>query len=115
MRFRFLKEMTAVIRAENKRREPLLPGENPEFAYDQWVSTDAPFISELCLALLVALSHQIDRELIGLAARADDDGKEISRQRYGLTGSERNRVNPHSVVHWAWTGWDIQRWKIREF
>lgn len=32
--------------------------------------------------LLVSLNHQVERELVGLAARAADEGKEISGQQY---------------------------------
>ena len=41
-----------------------------------------PFVNELCLMFMVALRHQVDRELVGLAARAADDGNEISGQQY---------------------------------
>jgi len=76
------KQMIAVIRAEEQRRESLLPDQDPNFAYDKWLFTDAPFINELCLMLLVTLRHQVERELVRLAARAADDGKEILGQQY---------------------------------
>ena len=74
--------MITVIRTEEERRVSLLTDKDPNFAYDQWVFKDEPFVNELCLMLLVALRHQIERELIGLAARAADDGKEISVKQY---------------------------------
>jgi hypothetical protein len=64
------KEMIAVVRTEQQRRA------------DADRSTDEPFFNEHCLMLLVALWHQVERELVALAARAADDGKEISRERY---------------------------------
>jgi hypothetical protein len=85
-----LKGMITVIRTEEKRRAnlrredeaSLLTKEDGSFAYDQWLFTDAPFVNELCLMLLVSLSHQVERELVSLAARAADDGKEIGGQNY---------------------------------
>lgn len=74
--------MISVIRAEQQRRDSLLTDEDPNFASDQWRFTDAPFVNELCLMLLVALRHQVERELVGLAARAADEGKEVSSQHY---------------------------------
>jgi len=77
-----LKEMIAVIRAEQQRRASLLTEEDPNFAYDQWLFTDAPFVNELCLMLLVTLRHQVERELVSLGARAADEGAVISGQQY---------------------------------
>lgn len=77
-----LKEMIAVIEAEEQRRSSLLTDKDDNFAYDQWLFTDAPFVNELCLMLLVTLRHQVERELVWLAARATNDGKEISFQQY---------------------------------
>lgn len=77
-----LKQMIAVIRDEERRRASLLTDQDQNFAYDQWLFTDEPFINELCLMLLVTLRHQVEREIVWLAARAADDGKEISGQQY---------------------------------
>jgi hypothetical protein len=77
-----LKDMIAVISREQKRRWNLLNGEDPDFYYDQWQFTDRPFLNELCLMVLVTLRHQVERELAGLAARADEGGEEISGQQY---------------------------------
>ena len=77
-----LKDMIAVIRTEQLRREVSLTGEDPNFADDQRLFRDAPFVNELSLMLLVALRHQVERELVGLAARATGDGKDISGQQY---------------------------------
>jgi hypothetical protein len=82
METRILKDIIAVIRAEQQRRASLLTDEEPDFAHDQWLFTDAPFVNELCLMLLVTLRHQVERDLVGLAARAADGGKEISGQHY---------------------------------
>ncbi len=82
-----LKDMIAVIRAEQQRRGTLRREtqstlEDTSFEYDQWLFIDAPFVNELCLMVLVTLRHQVERELIKLAALAADDGKEISGQQY---------------------------------
>jgi hypothetical protein len=45
------KEMIRVIRAERTTRLARLPTEDPDLAYDQWLSTDEPFIDELCPTL----------------------------------------------------------------
>jgi hypothetical protein len=78
----FLKQMIAVVRAEELRRLSLHTDENLDAENDQWLDTDEPFVNELCLMVLVTLRHQVERELVGLAARASDDGKEISRKEY---------------------------------
>lgn len=77
-----IRDIIDVIRTEQRRRASLLTDEDPNAAYDQWLFTDGPFVSEVCLMLLVGLWHQIDRELLGLAARAGDDGKDISPEEY---------------------------------
>lgn len=92
------KEMIAVIKAEQQRRSSLLTDEDPNFAYDHWLFTDAPFVNELCLMLLVTLRHQVEREMVGLAARAADDGKEISGQQYEEKVKQLRKGNG-----WDWT------------
>lgn len=79
---RLAKNIVGVIRQEKNRRASLLSGQDPDFAYDHWLFWDLPFIAELCLMLLLALRHQVERELIRFAARAADGGKEISPQQY---------------------------------
>ncbi len=74
--------MIAIVRTEQARRTSLLKDKDPSIAYDQWLFTDEPFLNELCLMFLVTLRHQLDRELVGLAARADAGGNEISHHQY---------------------------------
>ncbi|MGD1074308.1 MAG: hypothetical protein ABSB15_29735 [Bryobacteraceae bacterium] len=79
------KDMIGVIRAEQQsraRRAARLAGEDPDHASDQWLCTDKPFVNELCLILLVAVWHQVERELIWLQARIMGGGREISREQY---------------------------------
>ena len=75
------KDTIDVIRRERKRRRSRLP-DHPDAAYDQWLFGDSPFVNELCLMLLVAIHHQVERELIQLAAQKTDDGKSLSRAGY---------------------------------
>lgn len=82
MEFDILREMIDVIRAEQQRRASLLTDKDTNFAYDQWIFKDEPFVNELCLKLLVTLSHQVERELVRLAALADDEGSKINGQQY---------------------------------
>lgn len=76
------KSVIGVIRQEKSRRQSLLREQDPDFAYDQWLFRDVPFIAELCLMVLVALRHEVERELVRLAARAADNAVEISPQQY---------------------------------
>jgi hypothetical protein len=62
------KEVIAVIRTERKRRLERLKNEDSDAAEAQWLFTDNPFIHEVCLMVLVGLRHQVERELISLAA-----------------------------------------------
>ncbi len=74
--------MIGVIRNEQKRRASQLENEDPRYAYDQWLFTDEPFINDLCLMLLVTLRHQVEKELVSLAALAMNNGREIDSQQY---------------------------------
>ncbi len=98
MEVRLLKELTAVIRTEQRRRAELLRDEDPDFAYDQWIFNDEPLLNELCLMFLVTLRHQIERELVWIAALAADDGREIEGEQY------RERVEELRVglINWDW-------------
>lgn len=82
MEFDILREMIDVIRAEQQRRASLLTDKDTNFAYDRWIFKDEPFVNELCLMLLVTLNHQVERELVRLAALADDEGSKINGQQY---------------------------------
>jgi hypothetical protein len=78
-------DMIRLIRAEADRRVPHVVDDSEEAieaARDQWLSSDEPFLNELCLLLLVALRHQVERELVRIAARTTDDGEAIGREQY---------------------------------
>jgi hypothetical protein len=86
------RDMLAVIRMERDRRNALLKSVEPGYAYDQWLFTDAPLVSELCLILLVAVRHEVERELIGLAARVSSRGTEIEGKAYLRRLSNERRL-----------------------
>ena len=87
------KEMISVIRAERQRRADRLKDEDPDMAYDQWLFTDEPFVNEMCLMVLVALRHQVERRLVFIAARVDTGQLSISRKQYQQNVmSERARL-----------------------
>jgi hypothetical protein len=77
-----VKDLIAVIRTERDRRITTLKDEHPDYAVDRWLFTDEPFLNELGLVLLVAIRHQLERELIRLAARVTDDRHEMSGDEY---------------------------------
>jgi len=98
-----LKNIIAVIRTEQERRTSLLNVDDPNFAYDQWLFTDEPFLNEFCLMFLVTLRHQVEREQVGLAARAADRGKEISGQQYQERVKQLQKTNKKGNKNWDWT------------
>ena len=87
---RTAKEVIGVIRSERQRRYDRLKDEDPEAARDQWLDIDEPFINEMCLMVLVALHHQVERELVFLAARANA-GPTIIRQQYLKSVQDRRK------------------------
>lgn len=93
-----LKEMIAIVRDEQRRRASLLTYQDPNFVYDQWLFKDEPFLNELCLMMLVTLWHQVEREMVKLAARAADDRKEIDLQQY----QENVRKVRETLRHKGW-------------
>lgn len=98
MNTRLANDIVKVIRSEHQRRVSLLEGMHPEAADDHWLFTDLPFVAELCLMLLVAMRHQVERELVSLAARAADNGKEIIPAQY----QKRVKELQHNR-RWNWT------------
>ena len=100
---RILKDMISVIRTEKERRTSILKALDPDIAYDQWLFTDAPFVNELCLMFLVTLRHQVERELVGLAARADAGTNEISGQEYKEKVTQLQKTNKKGEnIGWKW-------------
>lgn len=94
--------MITVIRTEQERRTSLLQDEDSNFAYDQWLFTDAPFLNELCLMFLVTLRHQIEREMVGLAAQSDENRMEISGKQYQENIKQLRKTNKKGQN----IGWD---------
>jgi hypothetical protein len=81
MNFTTAREMIGVIRAERQVRANRLRDEDQDFAYDQWLSIDEPFVNDMCLMVLIALRHQVERELIFIAACVDV-GEAITVEKY---------------------------------
>src|SRR5215469_16128627 len=75
-----------------------LEHEDAGLAYERWKFYDLPFVNELCLMLLVAVWHQVEREVVNMAARVTQDGKMISREQF-LTNlrEERERFRKHKT------------------
>ena len=100
MDFTRSKAVLAVIRHEAQRRDEV--ERDPHWAYEQQFADNA-FTNELCLILLVALRHQLERKLIRLAARAGYGGAEIGGPQYeqglldlrkaGSGATDWNKVN----------------------
>jgi hypothetical protein len=103
--------MVSVIRAERQRRLTLLKDEDGDWAYDQWLFTDEPFVNELCLVLLVAIRHQIERELLRLLARLTVGGNEVGGSEY------RRRLRNERKLLRKRDGWTnaIARLDLRTF
>src|SRR5882724_2801143 len=84
MNSQIAKEIISVVRAERKRladQLTTLDKEDHETAWEQWLFTAEPFINDMCLMVLVAVRHQVERELVLLAARANA-GTTISGKQY---------------------------------
>jgi hypothetical protein len=100
---RISRDMISVIRTEKERRNSILKGLDQNIEYDQWLFTDAPFICELCLMFLVTLRNQIERELVGLAARADAGANEISGREYKEKVTQLRKTNSRGEsIGWNW-------------
>lgn len=97
MNSRTLKEMISVIRSEEQRRASLLRAEDAEVGYDLWLFEDGPFVNELCMMLLVAVQHQVERALVRLAARAADEGTVINRSQFS-----ENLKQLRKGLSWNW-------------
>src|SRR2546425_13211664 len=87
-----LKDMINVIRTEERRKQSEIQKEDdPDGAYDQWTFVDRAFINELYLMLLVTVRHQLEKELVRLAARSGDQGRELSRAEYEVRVQQLKR------------------------
>lgn len=86
-----------VIREEGERTLDEFERQDPESARSRWEWDYLPFQAEVCLAVLVSINHEVERELVQMAARATPDGKEqtwsenrelVKRERRKLHGDE---------------------------
>jgi len=85
------REILGVIRVENQHRADQLDDQDPDAAHDRWLFTDEPFINEMCLMVLAAVHHQVERELVFLAARANR-GETITREQYRLNVQQQREL-----------------------
>lgn len=79
MDIQIARSVLKVIREEALRRDSA--DRDPYFADEQWLA-DRAFVNELCLMLLVALWHQIERELVLMGARASQGDADLSPADY---------------------------------
>lgn len=88
------KDMISVIRAERDRRErDFRAREDPDMEGDLWPFMGEPFFNELCLALLVAIWHHVESELVLLAPRVTSNGEPIRVSEYQrLVEEERKNL-----------------------
>lgn len=76
-------QILTIIEAErDRRREALEKEEIWDYARDRWLFEELPFVNELCLTLIVAVWHQLEREIVHLAARATENGQPVNRWMY---------------------------------
>jgi hypothetical protein len=78
------KSFIGLVTEEARRRQALLENADPDYAYDQWIFTDLPFLHDLSLLFLVAIRHHIERRLLYFAACAMGHGSAIKRAEYDL-------------------------------
>lgn len=102
------KEIIAVVKREEERRRSELDDKEPDYASDRWQYTDRPFFNGLYLMLLVHLRHQIERELLELAARVNKGVKQITRQQHLDNVEKLKRTSKKGNT----LGWDCG--KVRE-
>ena len=81
-----------LVTGEALRRQALLKDADPDFAYDQWMFTDLPFLHDLSLLFLVAIRHHIERRLLYFAACAAGHGNPIKRAEYDERTKELLRM-----------------------
>jgi hypothetical protein len=88
------KDMIRVIRAElDSRKRDFRATEDPDMG-DLWPAMGEPFFNELCLALLLAISHHVERELVLLVAQVAGNGRELDGEEYGkLVQKAREQLN----------------------
>jgi hypothetical protein len=78
--------MIGVIRDEANRRadanDEQAKDDTHGLAGDTWLFTDLPFIREFCILILIGIWHQVERELVWLAACAADTGEVVDAEEY---------------------------------
>jgi hypothetical protein len=82
MELQFARSVLQVIRNEWEERLTRYESSDDPEADAEMRFIDEPFVAELCLLLLVAIRHQVERELVDIAARRAFNGREISFDDY---------------------------------
>ena len=95
---RVLKDMVATVRAERRRRKQPLTGEDDDSPHDRWLFVDEPFVNELCLVLLVALRHELERELVGLRHVRGMTGGRSAANDMSKLSEKRERIDENVEV-----------------
>lgn len=76
------RKIIEIIKNDRDVARDLLEKDIPEDASYIWQSHYEADYNEMCLALLVAVRHQVERELVLIAARVPDDRRELDQARY---------------------------------
>jgi hypothetical protein len=90
------KSVIAVICQEAQRRNEV--ERDPDTAYEQSLA-DQAFVSELCLMFLVSLHHQLERQLINLAAHAGHGAADLTPDEY-RKGLDRLKKGKGTRTDW---------------
>jgi hypothetical protein len=104
--------MLGVIRVERERIRrdlEILAGEDHPYAADvaadDWDFHERPFINELCLLLLVSIRHEVERELVRIAARVGNGTVEAWRCTLRRKGGWEQLTNELQLKEFARMEW----------
>ena len=92
MNTQIFKDIITIIKNEQAQRLSRLDNQHPDYAYNQWLFTDLPFINELCLMLLVTLRHELERILIAFASRVNENKTKMSAEEYNKKVEGYNKM-----------------------
>jgi hypothetical protein len=71
-----------VLRDEAQRILARFEADDPEQGYERWLWEGQRFIADLALSILLAIHHEIERDLVLLAARSRDNGRRLTVAEY---------------------------------
>jgi hypothetical protein len=99
--------MIHLICEEQQRLLDDLPRDDDQQAFDEWSIRHEPFLSDLCLLLMVAVRHEVERTLVQLAARVTEGGQPLSWDDF-----EHNRTAERDALKRR-NGWSRLAAKLR--